>query len=54
MARKKITQYTGPQGRIDRIRNVITDLVRKERYGLYFDHMKQLHVHFKLFFFIQE
>jgi hypothetical protein len=31
MARKKLTKYSGPQGRIDRIRGVITNLMRKER-----------------------
>ena len=31
MARKKITRFTGPQGRIDRLRNTITDLIRDER-----------------------
>ena len=31
MARKKMTVYSGPQGRIDKLRRVITDLVRYER-----------------------
>jgi large subunit ribosomal protein L17 len=34
MARKKLTGGTGPQGRIDKIRGVITDLVRLERIEL--------------------
>ena len=34
MARDKLTKYTGPQGRIDKIRQVITEIVRKERFVL--------------------
>ena len=31
LPRKKLTKFTGPQGRIDKIRGVITDLLRLER-----------------------
>ncbi|RNA07948.1 39S ribosomal mitochondrial [Brachionus plicatilis] len=31
LARKKITKFTGPQGRIDKIRGIISDLLRLER-----------------------
>ena len=35
MARDKLTSNTGPQGRINKIRQVITELVRKERLTIF-------------------
>lgn len=31
MARKKLTRFSGPQGRIDLLRKTLTNLVREER-----------------------
>jgi hypothetical protein len=33
LPRKKITKFTGPQGRIDLIRKTVTSLIKIERFG---------------------
>jgi hypothetical protein len=32
LPRKKLTRFTGPQGRIDLIRKTVTSLIKTERY----------------------